>query len=87
MKRKYIQRNKVTLSLGPNQLVWMLWFKYEWMSNLKSVPSNSFKINISYCLRNLKFKTKIVLFMYFGEQIEKDIDILAISTLKMESFM
>ena len=87
MKIKYLQRNKVTLSLGPTHLVWMLRLEYEWVSNLKSVPSNCLKINVSCCVKNLKFRTKNALFRYFGEQIEKDIAIFAISALKVESFM
>ena len=87
MKIKYIQRNKVTLSLGPAHLVWILRLQYEWVSNLKSVPSNCLKINVSCCVKNLKFRTKNALFRYFGEQIEKDIAIFAISALKVESFM
>ena len=50
MKTKYVQRNKVTLSSGPTHLVWMLRLEYEWISNLKSAPSNSLKINVSYCV-------------------------------------
>ena len=38
-------------------------------------------------MKNLKFKTKNALFRYFREQIEKDIAIFAITTLKVESFM
>ena len=37
--------------------------------------------------KKLKFRTKNALFRYFGEQIEKDIAIFAISALKVESFM
>ena len=87
MKIKYLQRNKVTLSLGPTHLVWMLRPECEWVSNLKSVPSNCLKINFSCCVKNLKFRTKNALFRYFAEQIEKDIAIFAISVLKVESFM
>ena len=50
MKIKYFQRNKVTL--GQTHLVWMLRFEYEWVSNLKSVPSNCLKINVSCCVKN-----------------------------------
>ena len=87
MKIKYLQWNKVTLSLGPIHLVWMLWLEYESVSNLKSVPSNCLKINVSCYIKNLKFRTKNALFRYFGEQIEKDIAIFAISALKVQSFM
>ena len=87
MKIKHIQQNKVTLSLGPTHLVWMLWLGYEWVSNLKSVPSNCLKINVSCCVKNLKFRTKNALFRYFGEQIEKDNAIFAINALKVELFM
>ena len=87
MKIKYLQRNKVTLSLGPTHLVWMLRLEYEWVSNLKSVPSNCLKINVSCYVKILTFRTKNALFRYFGEQIEKDIAIFAISALKVESFM
>ena len=37
--------------------------------------------------KNLKFRTKNVLFRCFGEKIEKDIAKFAISALKVESFM
>ena len=87
MKIKYLQRNKVILSLGPTHLVWMLQLKYEWVSNLKSVSSNYLKINISCCVKNIKFRTKNGLFRYFGEQIEKDIAIFGISALKVRSFV
>ena len=87
MKIKYLQRNQVTLPLGPTHLHWMLRPGYEWMSNLKSVPLNFLEINVSCCLSNLKFRTKNSLFRYFWEQIEKDIAIFAISILKMERFM
>ena len=50
MKTKYVQRNKVAFSSEPTHLVWMLRLEYEWMSNLKSAPSNSLKINVSYCV-------------------------------------
>ena len=65
----------------------MLRLEHEWVSNFKSVPSNSLKINVSCCVKNLKFRTKNALFRYFGEQIEKDIAIFAIKALKMQSFM
>ena len=87
MKRKYLQRNKVTLSLRPTHLVWMLQLEYEWVSNLKLVPSNCLKTNVSCCVKNLKFKTRNALFRYFQEQIEKDIAMFAIIALKVESFM
>ena len=87
MKVKYIQRNKVTLSLGAILLVWMLRLEYEWMWNLKSVHSNCLKINVSCCVKNLTFRTKNALFTYFWELAEKDIAIFAISALKVESFM
>ena len=87
MKIKYLQRNQVTLPLGPTHLNWMLRPEYEWMSNLKSVPLNCLEINVSCCLSNLKFRTKNALFRYLGEQIEKDIAIFAISVLKVERFM
>ena len=87
MKIKYFQPNKVTLSSGRTHLVWMFWLEYEWVWNLKSVPSEYLKINVSYCVKNLKFRTKNVLFRYFGEKIEKDIAKFAISALKVESFM
>ena len=86
-KIKYLQRYKVTLSLGPTHLVWILRLQYEWVSSLKSVPSNCLKINVSCCVKNLKFSTKNALFRYFGEQIKKDIAIFAISAVKVESFM
>ena len=79
MKIKYIQRNKVTLSLRPTHLVWILQLEYEWVSNLKSVPSNCLKINVLCCVKNLTEKLKL--------QIEKDIAIFAISALKVESFI
>ena len=87
MKTKYFQRHKVTLSLGSSHLVWMLRLECEWVSNLKSVPSNCLKINFSCCVKNLKFRTKNALFRYCGKQVEKDIAIFAISALKVESFM
>ena len=87
MKTIYFQRNKVTLSLGPTHLDWMLRLEYEWVPNLKSVPSNCLKIRVLCWIKNLKFKTKNGLFRYFGEQVEKDIAIFAISALKVESFM
>ena len=86
MKTKYLQRNKVILSLGPTHPVRMLQLEYEWMSNLKSVLSNCLKINVLCSVKNLKFRAKNALFRYFGEQIEKDIAIFAISPLKVESF-
>ena len=90
MKIKCLQQNKenkVTLSLGQTHLLWLLQLEYEWVSNLKSGPSNCLKINASCCVKNLRFMTKNALFRYFGEQIEKDIAIFAISALKVESFM
>ena len=87
MKIKYLQRNKVTLSLGLTHLIWMLQLEHGWVSNLKSVASNYLKINVSCCIKNLKFKTKNTLFGYFGEQIEKYIAIFPVSALKVESFM
>ena len=86
MKIKYLQRNKVTLSLEPTHLVWMLWLEHECVSNLKSIPSNCLKINVSCCVKNLKFRTKNVLFGYFGEHIEKGIAIFYISALKSRKF-
>ena len=65
----------------------MFLLEYEWVSNLKSVPSNYLKINISCCIKSLKFKTENALFRYFGEQIEKDIAIFVITALKVESFL
>ena len=56
MRTKYLQRNKVTLSLGPKYLVWMLRLEYEWLSNLKSVPLNYLKVNVSCYIKNLKFR-------------------------------
>ena len=87
MKIKYLQRNKVTLSLGPTHLVWMLRLEYEWVSNLKTVPSNYLQINVSCYVKNLKFRTKNALFRYFREQIEKYIAIFVISAVKVKSFM
>ena len=87
MEIKYLQQIKVTLSLGPTHLVWMLRLVHEWVSNLKSVQLNCLKINSSCYVKNLKFRTENALFRYFGEQIEKDIAIFAISTLKVESFI
>ena len=87
MKIKYIQPNKASFLLGPTHVVWMLRLEYEWISNSKPEPSNCLKINVSYCVKNLKFRTKNTLFRYFEEQIEKDIAIFAISTFKVETFM
>ena len=64
----------------------MLPLGYQRESNLKSATSNC-KINVSCCVKNLKFMTKNTLFRYFWGQIEKDIAIFTISTLKVESFM
>ena len=87
MKIKYLQGKKSYFITGTNtpSLNVAAWI---WMgSNLKSVPSTCLKVNVSCCAKNLTFRTKNALFRYFGEQIEKDIAIFAISALELESFM
>ena len=75
------------MAISDLRVVWMLRLEYEWVSNLKLVPLNCLKINVSSCVKNSKFRTKNALFRYFLEQIEKDIAIFVISTLKVKSFM
>ena len=84
---KYLQQNKVTLSLEQIQLLSMLPLEYAWVSSLKLVHSKCLEINVSCCVKNLKFRTKNALFRYFGDQIEKNIAIFATKALKVESFM
>ena len=54
---------------------------------LKISTLEFFKNKCFMLRKKLKFRTKNALFRYFGEQIEKDIAIFAISALKVESFM
>ena len=63
----------------------MLQLEYELVWNLKSVPSNCLKINVSCYVNNLKFRTKNALFRYFWEQIEKRYCYICHRCLKVES--
>ena len=83
MKIKYLQRNKVTLSLELTHLVWMLWLEYEWGSNLKPVSSNCLKINVSCCVKNFKFRTNNALFRFLGNKSKK----IMLYLLQVKGFM
>ena len=52
MKIKYLQQNKVTLSLEQLHLLSMLPFEYAWVSSLKLVHLKCLEINVSCCVKN-----------------------------------